>query len=816
MGLTSSKLSASTLDNTSPEAPEHPVFSHEKNSDALDIAADDDNPSPGLQHRDLSMFDQSGTEPHEESLHHFNKDTVCSLPQTAAKEADHGAEEDGIADTPQGEGTAEDLNADDDSQEENEEGTEQGNEEGDEGSTEDEEEDDEEKPYPGVWEQSQIYKNQHSNYISIPDFKPHPDQLSISLTIAIPSMFRKDQPPDLLSLVALDRIAKHSSLPFTPAVFRNGYKRFLADPREIARFIIRIGRAYDVSGADTIPNHSQWVLLSLIKLASTPAPMHYARLAGKFEAPPNCRERLIEMLKYMETFIKIYGCEYEERRVRGVMVCLARQFVEEGIGEGFRVDKIRRGIIADGGRNLEEEEGTIADLEAMCSAHDAESHTVFEPQDKLGEQGDTTIISIESTYSDLQRSSPINNNRMNQDEMDESDGAVFLGIVECQNSDNTTDMASDADVDQSVEEEFEEDLGAVGNGNVLLGHRTQSEADPMESPYHGQRRGGFSASMINSSLHRFREGRQPIIDVDTLTETGVSMSSQHPTQGEIEPANGNNTTRHDMIREHHPHQANHQKTYLPGKHFYPNTSSPQDPNPTGPISKYRATIDLSTNNRRLPRKTITCNQPCQFSLRPHLWLSPACTSQTTKRSEESSKQTPKTNGLWQHAHRSLAAGDTGQPALPGSREARWVLNSKSGLKLRGGGVDKEGSVQQGINEQFSEEMDDEAEEAFVTSTNPTHSSLRSFSSPALEPASPPSRNHSPVLLLLLPPSPSHPPPTHPSPNIQPPDPTPLKRSNLPLNPLTLNTDALSLPGKKRREEEEEAAPSARSGNSMAL
>ena len=453
MGLTSSRLSSSALYNIPTEAPEHPqseqaVLSHERNSNALDVTADEDDPSPRLQHRDLSMSDQSGTEPREESLHHFGKDTVYTLPQTATEEADDDTEEDGAASTPEREGTEEDSKANDDSQEENEERTEESNEEGDEGSTEYEEDDDdeEEKPYPGIWSQSQIYKNQRSDYISIPDFNPHPNLLSISLTIAIPSLFRKGQPPDLLSLVTLDRIAKHQSLPFTTAVFRNAYKRFLADPKEIARFIIRIGRAYDVSGADTIPNHSQWVLLSLIKLASTPAPMHYAQLAGKFESPPNCRERLIEMLRYMERFIKIYGCEYEERRVRGVVVCLACQFVEKGVGEGFRVEKIRKGIILDGGRGLEEGGGTIADLEALNCAHDAESPMAFEPRDKLEEQRDTTIVSIDSTYSSLQRSSHIGTKKMNQHESNELDGAAFLGPVECQSvsSDNTADITSDA------------------------------------------------------------------------------------------------------------------------------------------------------------------------------------------------------------------------------------------------------------------------------------------------------------------------------------------------------------------------------------
>ena len=45
----------------------------------------------------------------------------------------------------------------------------------------------------------------------------------------------------------------------------------------------------------------------------------------------------------MEKVVRTYGCEYEERRVRGVCIGLARQFVQQGVGEGFPIEKFRKG-----------------------------------------------------------------------------------------------------------------------------------------------------------------------------------------------------------------------------------------------------------------------------------------------------------------------------------------------------------------------------------------------------------------------------------------------------------------------------------------
>lgn len=151
------------------------------------------------------------------------------------------------------------------------------------------------EPCPGDPSQSIIAKNAASTFITLPPFIPHPRQLSITITIAIPNVFRVKQPPGLLTLVALDHVATACSLDFAPIVFSNAYKKHL-NRNEIARFIIQVGCAFSISGADDLLAHSRIVLVSLAMMALKPMPLHYAELKGDFGSRPDCKERLLEVL----------------------------------------------------------------------------------------------------------------------------------------------------------------------------------------------------------------------------------------------------------------------------------------------------------------------------------------------------------------------------------------------------------------------------------------------------------------------------------------------------------------------------------------
>lgn len=74
----------------------------------------------------------------------------------------------------------------------------------------------------------------------------------------------------------------------------------------------------------------------------------------------------------MEKVVRTYGCDYEERRVRGVCIGLARQFVQQGVGEGFLIEKFRKGK----------------------EPQDRESTTTAEEAASLTEIADTEVVNI--------------------------------------------------------------------------------------------------------------------------------------------------------------------------------------------------------------------------------------------------------------------------------------------------------------------------------------------------------------------------------------------------------------------------------------